>query len=87
MAQLLLSCLHSWGIDLNLDKTCIDKLGMLKPLRQISFGLLTRGRLSLMLPDWKIGVRSEDTTSDSADGLPQVKKSQNSAIQIYIKYG
>ena len=54
MAQLLLSCIHAWDIDENLDKTCIAKLGMLRPINPISFGLLTRGRLSLMLPNWHI---------------------------------
>ncbi|XP_057311095.1 WD repeat-containing protein 7-like isoform X1 [Hydractinia symbiolongicarpus] len=54
IAQLLLSCIHGWGLDPNLDNLCISKLGMLKPVKPLSFGLLTRGRLTLMLPGWYI---------------------------------
>ena len=67
MAQLLLSCIHSWGIDPNLDETCISRLGMLKPVNAISFGLLTRGRLSLLLPNWKISDTDEIAPSDSEE--------------------
>ena len=72
MAQLLLSCIHSWGIDPVLDETCISRLGMLKPVNSISFGLLTRGRLSLMLPNWKISSYEETTSSDSEDNGAEV---------------
>eukprot|EP00795_Rhopilema_esculentum_P009331 gene9331-17032_t len=65
MAQLLLSCIHAWDIDENLDKTCIAKLGMLRPINPISFGLLTRGRLSLMLPNWHINGQEGYQTYES----------------------
>lgn len=32
VAQLLLSLLHSWGLDPNLDKVCETQLGLLKPM-------------------------------------------------------
>lgn len=32
VAQLLLSLVHSWGIDLNLDKICETQLGLLRPM-------------------------------------------------------
>lgn len=41
IAQLLLSFLHAWGADVELDKTCEEKLGLLRPLCPISFGLLS----------------------------------------------
>ena len=59
IAQLLLSCIHAWGLDVTLDSTCISKLGMLKPLNPVSFGLLTRGRLALMFPDWYVSGEEE----------------------------
>ena len=54
VAQLLLSCCHGWGLDQGLDSVCIQKLGILKPVKALSFGLLTRGRLALMFPGWYI---------------------------------
>ena len=80
MAQLILSCIHSWGIDPNLDETCISRLGMLKPLGSISFGLLTRGRLSLMLPNWKISSYEEVTSSDSEETESKVLFSIGSCV-------
>lgn len=36
-----------------MDEVCVERLGLLKPVKPVSFGLLTRGnRLSLMLPGW-----------------------------------
>ncbi|ESO96910.1 hypothetical protein LOTGIDRAFT_159662 [Lottia gigantea] len=53
IAQIFMSCLHAWGLDPDLDKLCLNKLGLLKPQCPISFGLLSRqGHMSLMLPGW-----------------------------------
>lgn len=53
IAQLFLSCLHAWGLDPDLDKLCINKLGLLQPRCPIAFGLISRsGHMSLMLPGW-----------------------------------
>lgn len=61
IAQLMISALHSWGLDSNMDEVCVERLGLLRPTKPISFGLLTRGgRLSLMLPGWY----GEDTDED-----------------------
>ncbi len=72
IAQLLLSCIHGWGIDPSLDVTCVEKLGMMKPRLPVSFGLLTRGKLSLMLPGWKIDAQEELVASEIAEPVPQV---------------
>lgn len=38
VAQLLLSLIHSWGLDLHLDKVCETQLGLLRPMvRLFSF--------------------------------------------------
>lgn len=51
IAQLFMSCLHAWGLDPDLDRLCVNKLGLLRPRCPISFGLLScQGHMSLMLP-------------------------------------
>ncbi|KAJ7393798.1 WD repeat-containing protein 7 [Desmophyllum pertusum] len=43
-----------------MDEVCVERLGLLKPVKPVSFGLLTRGnRLSLMLPGWYGEIRGE----------------------------
>jgi len=55
IVRLLLSCLHAWDLDSDLDKACICQLGLVKPTRPVSYGLLSRGHcLSLVLPGWGI---------------------------------
>ncbi|XP_055317657.1 WD repeat-containing protein 7 isoform X2 [Sitodiplosis mosellana] len=54
VAQLLLSLIHSWGIDLHLDKVCETQLGLLRPQIPVSFGVLSKGGyMSLLLPTWQ----------------------------------
>ena len=43
IAQLLLSLLHAWGIDMDLDKVCEGQLGLLRPKLPVSFGVLSKG--------------------------------------------
>lgn len=53
VAQLLLSLIHSWGLDPHLDKVCETQLGLLRPMVPISFGVLSKGGyMSLLLPTW-----------------------------------
>ncbi|KAF6215668.1 hypothetical protein GE061_010424 [Apolygus lucorum] len=42
MGQLLLSLLHAWGLDPDLDLLCETKLGLLRPLVPVSFGVLSK---------------------------------------------
>lgn len=60
IAQLLLSCAHGWGLDRDLDELSVKKLGMLRPIKPLSFGLLTRGRLALMFPGWYVCGHEEN---------------------------
>lgn len=54
VAQLLLSLLHSWGLDPHLDKVCESQLGLLRPMVPVSFGILSKGGyMSLLLPTWQ----------------------------------
>jgi len=53
IGQLLLSLLHAWGLDKDLDKVALSKLGLLRPRTPVSFGILSKGGImSLMLPTW-----------------------------------
>ena len=55
IGQVLLSLLHAWGLDKELDKVAISKLGLLKPKAPVSYGLMSKGGImSLMLPTWKM---------------------------------
>ncbi|XP_055703047.1 WD repeat-containing protein 7 isoform X3 [Phlebotomus papatasi] len=54
VAQLLLSLIHSWGLDPHLDKVCESQLGLLRPMVPVSYGVLSKGGyMSLMLPTWQ----------------------------------
>lgn len=60
IAQLLLSLLHGWGLDSDLDKVCESKLGLLRPLLPVSFGLLSRaGHMSLLLPTYRYNEKTK----------------------------
>ena len=51
IVRLLLSCLHAWNLDRELDLSCEETLGLVRPCRPVSFGLLSKGQcLSLVLP-------------------------------------
>lgn len=39
IAQLLLSLLHTWGLDNDLDRVCQVKLGLLRPMVRFKFTL------------------------------------------------
>ncbi|XP_063977797.1 WD repeat-containing protein 7 isoform X2 [Diachasmimorpha longicaudata] len=54
IAQVLLSLLHAWGMDPDLDRVCEGKLGLLRPMVPVSFGVLSKGGyMSLLLPTWQ----------------------------------
>lgn len=68
IAQLLLSLLHAWGLDVELDRVCESKLGLLRPMRPVCFGLLSRGgHMALILPtylhDMQQGVKIQKSVS------------------------
>lgn len=53
IARLLISLLHAWGLDPDLDKICESKLGLLRPLRPVCFGQISKGGyMSLLLPTY-----------------------------------
>lgn len=42
IGQMLMSLLHSWGLDPSLDHTCENILGLLKPRVPVSYGLISK---------------------------------------------
>lgn len=63
IAQLLLSLLHAWGMDGDLDRVCQVKLGLLRPMVPLSFGVLSKGNyMSLFLPTWHNTIPVDEQT-------------------------
>ncbi|CAJ0941220.1 unnamed protein product, partial [Mesorhabditis belari] len=51
IARLLLSCLHAWELDADLDAVCLKKLGLHKPKHQLFYGNLSRqGYMAVVIP-------------------------------------
>lgn len=74
IAQMLLSLLHAWGLDVDLDKVCESKLGLLRPLRALCFGLLSRGgHMSLLLPPYMQKLDESLEISDQRQSLQKSK--------------
>uniref|UniRef100_A0A6B0VHG6 Putative repeat-containing protein 7 n=1 Tax=Ixodes ricinus TaxID=34613 RepID=A0A6B0VHG6_IXORI len=75
IAQLLLSLLHAWGLDHDLDKVCEGKLGLLCPMRPICFGLLSRGgHMSLLLPTHTYRIMPSEDPQAAAPSKPEARK-------------
>ncbi|XP_037046660.1 WD repeat-containing protein 7 isoform X3 [Bradysia coprophila] len=67
VSQLLLSLLHSWGLDPHLDKVCETQLGLLRPMIPVTFGVLSKsGYMSLLLPTWQNDL-TVDTMNPPSD--------------------
>ncbi|CAJ0578746.1 unnamed protein product, partial [Mesorhabditis spiculigera] len=51
IARLLLSCLHAWEVDADLDAVCLKKLGLHRPNNPLFYGNLSRhGHMAVVLP-------------------------------------
>ena len=42
ICQLLLSLIHAWGVDVEIDRLCETKLGMLRPKHPVCYGLISK---------------------------------------------
>lgn len=42
IGQMVMSLLHSWGLDTSLDHICEHTLGLLKPRVPVSYGLISK---------------------------------------------
>ena len=69
IVRLLLSCLHAWNLDPSLDALCEKVLGLVRPFRPVSFGLLSRGGcICLVLPGWGLRIRTRFEAQNSEIG-------------------
>lgn len=76
VAQLMLSLIHSWGLDPHLDKVCEGQLGLLRPMVPISFGVLSKGGyMSLLLPTWQNTIKKDIVQKLLQGTDPQLNKS------------
>jgi WD repeat-containing protein 7 len=91
VAQLLLSLIHSWGLDPHLDKVCESQLGLLRPMVPVSFGVLSRGGyMSLLLPTWQNTIKKKtvDELVGSMDSqivksIPEHLKRQEALTKLF----
>lgn len=75
VAQLMLSLIHSWGLDPHLDKVCEGQLGLLRPMVPISFGVLSKGGyMSLLLPTWQNTIKKDIVQKLLQGTDPQLNK-------------
>ncbi|XP_037068818.1 WD repeat-containing protein 7-like [Pollicipes pollicipes] len=59
ICQMLLSLVHAWGVDAEIDRLCETKLGMLRPKHPVCYGLISKhGFVSLLLPTFLGGPGS-----------------------------
>ncbi|XP_023310546.1 WD repeat-containing protein 7 isoform X2 [Anoplophora glabripennis] len=91
IAQLLLSLLHSWGLDHDLDRVCQVKLGLLRPMVPISYGVLSKANhMSLFLPTWHntIPVDEEMLPADLSltNSLPPELVRQEQITRIFTSH-
>ena len=57
IAQIIVSCIHAWGLDINIDNLCKERLGLLVPRAPVSFGVLSQhGHMALHLPKQSTAV-------------------------------
>lgn len=86
VARLLLSCLHAWNLDESMDMCCCDDLGLAKPKERLSFGLLSDGHLSLLLPGLnriESDVSDRDESAMSPEASVVLDGSQFSNGRLY----
>ena len=54
------------GLDKDLDRVAVTKLGLLKPQAPISYGVMSKGGvMSLMMPTWQNRARESDKNQNT----------------------
>uniref|UniRef100_UPI003590172C WD repeat-containing protein 7-like isoform X2 n=1 Tax=Myxine glutinosa TaxID=7769 RepID=UPI003590172C len=77
-ACLVMSCLHTWGLEPLLDNLCLQRLGMLRPHHPVAFGLVSRGgQMALMLPGWRREMDSGRQPVNSTHGVSRSVTTQH----------
>ncbi|XP_076813155.1 WD repeat-containing protein 7-like isoform X1 [Clavelina lepadiformis] len=74
IAQIIVSCIHAWDLDSNIDEFCRERLGLLTPRSHVSFGLLSHyGHMALLFP--KASAKGIETSAYSNDVHWQISSS------------
>ena len=83
--RLMLSCLHAWKLDDELDQSCEEVLGLVRPSKPVSFGLLSKGGcMSLVLPGWGLRTRLHRTDTSHIAFLPERDKKDSSEVELSL---
>ncbi|XP_046914879.2 WD repeat-containing protein Rbcn-3B isoform X2 [Dermatophagoides farinae] len=88
IARLLLSLLHAWGLDSDLDKVCESKLGLLRPLRPVCFGMISKGgHMSLLLPTYlnKLAEKSKANNVSTISKMPVTSQQRTNQSLVRTK--
>lgn len=81
--RLMLSCLHAWKLDDELDNSCEQVLGLVRPSKPVSFGLLSKGGcMSLVLPGW--GLRTRLHRMDTSQLTTSAEKKDASEVELSL---
>ncbi|KAL4712244.1 hypothetical protein ACJJTC_011105 [Scirpophaga incertulas] len=89
IAQILISLLHAWGLDPDLDRVCEAKLGLLRPMVPVCFGVVSRhGHMAVQLPTRLSGWASAvDAAPDDPllinTGLPHELMRQEKLTRLF----
>ena len=85
VGRLLLSLLHSWGLDLDLDEVCETQLGLLRPKVPLCYGVLSKGGyMSLMLPTWQETIEIPEQMLAMEVRMPQVPENEARLAMLTI---
>ncbi|CAG0893245.1 unnamed protein product [Darwinula stevensoni] len=87
IGQILMSMLHAWGLDPDLDSVCETKLGLLRPRIPISYGILSKGGyMCLYLPTWeRMALGNGESKSDGSNG--NVNKELEGRTSAFMSWG
>lgn len=86
VGRLLLSLLHSWGLDWDLDEVCETQLGLLRPKVPLSYGVLSKGGyMSLMLPTWQETIQLPDQKTAMEATLPSRLSEEESRLTLLTR--
>ncbi len=92
IVRLLLSCLHAWNLDEALDVECEQTLGLVRPIRPVCFGLMSKGGcLSLVLPGWGLRIKQQQrlfshSSFSASSGKEEEVKKEMEDLDVQTSY-
>lgn len=86
ISRLLLSLIHAWGLDVEMDHVCETKLGLLRPVRPVCFGILSKsGHMSLYLPSFLSKIETPQDGTSTAFGERRSSDGSQSGRRVRVK--